>query len=103
MQLVKGNIGLKWDDVVVEIDNAKIPVNVKSLGSRNYYLGKQVEGIIIDGMFNICAEYHGLKKEKWFGFISRDNIDEELIKITLIDNEKSGETLAINRKEIKNY
>ena len=103
MQLVKGKIGLKWDDVIAEIDNKKISVNIKSLGNRNYYIGEQVEGIIIRGVFNICTEYHSLKKEKWLGFISRDNTDEDFIEITLASNRNPRKTIRVNRKEIENY
>ncbi len=98
-----GKIGFECDDVTVEVEGNKIPTNLKSLGNKSYRIGEKVEGLIIDGKFNICRGYIFSNKQVLFGIIIRDELIEDVIKITIVANSTIGETIRIKRKDVFNY
>ncbi len=106
MKTTKGKIAIENDDLVVEIADKKIPVNTVSLGGKSYDIGEEVEGIIIDGKFNIVRMYES-ETITCMGFISQDDISSDLIHIKCVDNVDEetiiGEELPINRESITNY
>ena len=104
MKIETAKIAPEWNHLFVDFDNGKkLMVNIPSMGGKSYHIGEEVHGYIMDGAFNICREYYSSKKEKWFGFISRDKIIEDFVRITVIDNNEIGETVRVKRKDIVNY
>ena len=122
MELYKTKIRLgKNDNVLAEItDEIKAPINIASMGNRQYNIGEEVEGVFVDNTFCICR-YYEIKKlrKKLFGYISKDDIESDVIKITQVNQKESklnknikkcignkikeGETFVINRELVKNY
>jgi|ERR1035437_1175015 hypothetical protein len=110
MEIVTGKVGLNWDNIIVEVDGKKILSSSASLSNKSYTIGEEVQGVIINSEFKICQEYIHEKKGKIFGFISKDEINEDWITITTLlknENDKSkykiGKKIGVSRKQITNY
>lgn len=103
------------NDVVVIVKmsdgDVKHPLNIKSIGGKEYAIGEKVKGIRTDeGKFNVCREYVTSDKRNIFGFISNDELDNDFITITVIKNFKpkmdlsnEKETIEILRDDVLNY
>lgn|ERR1035437_9249369 len=103
MKITIGKVVLKDDDLVVEVSDGKtIHINTKSLGNKQYGIGEEVQGVIIDEQFNVCREYNNGKKVM-FGFISEDELHDDNIRITLIDKGVVGDSVSIQRSLVNNY
>lgn len=97
MKTAEGTIAMDSNnnDVVVIVKKSEGDVqhklNVKSIGGKEYAIGEKVNGVITeDDKFNVCREYNidDNVKSKIFGFISKDEIDNDFITITEIKNFK---------------
>jgi len=53
MKTIKGRIAPEWDLVTVDIDGKKFIVDTESARDKNYYIGQEVEGFILNGKFKI--------------------------------------------------
>lgn len=105
MKITIGKVILKDDDLVIEVSGGKtIHINTKSLGNKQYGIGEEVQGVIIDKQFNVCREYeYRNAKNVMFGFISEDELHEDNIKITLIDKGEVGDSVSVQRNLVSNY
>lgn len=119
MKTAEGKIAMdnNNNDVVVIVrmneGDVKHPLNVKSIGGKEYAIGEKVEGVITeDNKFNVCREYNidDNVKSKIFGFISKDELDSEFVTITVINNfkpkmdiSKTQETVDVLRDAVLNY
>lgn len=122
MKTVSGKVALNDnDDVIVELaDGNKIPINNTSLGNKSYKIGEEIQGVLIDDKINVCHEYNHSRKGKIFGFISKDDINDEWIIITVMNDFRPnliskggiqryeteygvGEEITVRRSLIINY
>jgi hypothetical protein len=104
LKLFKGRLSPDWDIWQVEIDGEKIPLNTTSMGGgKSYHMDEELQGVIIENKFNICKEFIHTDLGKLFGFISRDDIDSEIIHITKVGEKVGGEIILSQRNLIKNY
>ena len=108
MKTHAGKRAIRNDEVVVlAMDGKNYPVNLNSLGNKTYDMGEDVVGAVINGKINICRVFDHKKIGDIFGFISKDDISEETISITLMHKEGSdyqmGHIMTVDRALITNY
>jgi hypothetical protein len=117
MKTAEGKVAMDDDNnnvvVIVRMSegDVKHPLNIKSIGGKEYGIGEKVKGIITeDGRFNVCREYVTADKRNIFGFISNDELDNDFITITVIKNykpksdlSKTQETIDVLRDAVVNY
>lgn len=117
MKTAEGKIAMddNNNDVVVIVKKSdgdvKHKLNVKSIGGKEYAIGEKVQGVIDEeDNFNVCREYTTSDKRKFFGFISKDNVSDDFITITVINNfkpkmdiSKEHETEEVLRDDVVNY
>ncbi len=90
--------------------DVKHPLNIKSIGGKEYAIGEKVKGVITeDNKFNVCREYKN-DGGTIFGFISKDDVGSEFVTITVIKNfktkmdiSKTQETIEVLRDSLNNY
>lgn len=117
MKTAEGKIAMddNNNDVVVIVKKSdgdvKYKLNVKSIGGKEYAIGEKVKGVIDEqDNFNVCREYITSDKRNIFGFISKDNVSEDFITITVINNfkpkmdiSKEQNTTELLRDDVVNY
>lgn len=107
MKIKTGQIRIENDDIVAIISEGKIPINNISLGGREYTIGEEIKGVVIENKFNIVKEYDS-ETISAFGFISQDDLDNDYIHIRMIqsgDNDEFevGDEIPVKRDSVKNY